>query len=104
MSEGLPFEVVPTPSWRPHPTPTPVGTAFFLYVGGDINLSIVPAQGVRGATPPSAPSGSAAATDRPVAPRTSPSHPIRRLVLTALAEIAVLLTVGLALTALAKGR
>jgi hypothetical protein len=34
----------------------------------------------------------------------TPRHPIRRLVLTAFAEIAVLLTIGLTLTALAKGR
>ena len=98
------MDVVPTPSWRPHPTPTDVGSAIYLYVAGDINFTIVPAQEARSAAPPSAPSGSAAAADRPVAPRTTSSHPIRRLVLTALTEIAVLLTIGLALTALAKGR
>lgn len=104
MSGDQPVEVVPS-SWRPDEGPANGGTAFMLNAGGDFDLTIVRVRFPRSHQGhPATPVGSAAAAPRRDEAKTAPHQTVRRLVLTAIAEIAILTAVGFALTAFAHSR
>ncbi len=104
MSGGVPVDVLPA-SWSPDEGPTNGATAFLFNAGGDIDLTIVRVRFPRSHQGhPATPVGSAAAGERREEAKTKPHQTVRRLVLTAIAEIAILMAVGFALTAYAQGR
>ena len=100
MSGGLPQTDVPVPSFA-----AGNGTSFYMYVDGEGNLSLLRVQST-GRRKVQAPAVAASPDARPQPTRTGfgPVGSVRRLVLTAIFEIAVIAVLGTALTAYALAR